>query len=68
MKASKFDTEFLSFFFRVVQAVWSPMFTGYDGKTNIQVPGFWFAVGVPECEYHVMWPVYADATVSAMYS
>lgn len=43
--------------------MWSPIFTGYDGKTNVQVPGFWFAVGVPECGYHLMWPVYADATV-----
>lgn len=38
--------------------VWSPIFTGYDGKPNKQVPGFWFAVGIPQCSQKQMWPIY----------
>lgn len=44
--------------------VWSPIFTGFDGKPNVQVPGFWFAVGIPQCGRHQMWPVYSNPTVS----
>lgn len=42
---------------------WSPIFTGYDGQTNVQVPGFWFAVGIPKCNQKQMWPIYNDSTV-----
>ncbi|XP_055301144.1 probable G-protein coupled receptor Mth-like 5 [Sitodiplosis mosellana] len=40
------------------QEVWSPIFTGFDGKANAQVPGFWFAVGIPQCSQKQMWPIY----------
>lgn len=37
---------------------WSPIFTGFDGKLNAQVPGFWFAIGIPQCSQKQMWPIY----------
>ncbi|XP_031634122.1 probable G-protein coupled receptor Mth-like 5 [Contarinia nasturtii] len=38
---------------------WSPIFTGYDGKANAQVPGgFWFAIGLPACSQTQVWPIY----------
>lgn len=43
--------------------VWSPIFTGFDGKSNAQVPGFWFAVGIPQCSQKQMWPIYYYPTV-----
>lgn len=43
---------------------WSPIFTGHDGQTNIQVPGFWFAVGIPKCNQKQMWPIYYYPTVN----
>ncbi|KAJ6639547.1 putative G-protein coupled receptor Mth-like 5 [Pseudolycoriella hygida] len=38
--------------------LWQPIFTGYDGRDNVQVGEFWFAVGVPDCGPMQMWPVY----------
>lgn len=42
---------------------WSPIFTGFDGKTNAQVPGHWFAIGIPQCSKKQMWPIYYYPTV-----
>lgn len=51
------------FIFDVCLEVWSPIFTGFDGKKNEQVPGFWFAVGIPQCSQKQMWPIYYYPTV-----
>lgn len=47
---------------------WSPIFTGYDGTPNKQVPGFWFAVGIPQCSQKQMWPIYYYPTVNTAVS
>lgn len=43
---------------------WSPVFTDYNGDANVQVPDFYFAVGIPECGRMQMWPIYYYPTVS----
>lgn len=47
---------------------WFPVFTDYDGDGNVQVPNFYFAVGVPECGRMQMWPIYYYPTVSVFFS
>lgn len=37
---------------------WSPVFTDYNGDSNVQVKDFYLAVGVPECGRMQMWPIY----------
>lgn len=42
----------------VCAETWEPTFTDKTGKPNAQVPGFWFAVGVPQCNQMQTWPIY----------
>lgn len=46
-----------------IKGIWSPIFTDYNGRSNIQVPDYWFAVGIPECGQRQMWPISHDPTV-----
>lgn len=42
---------------------WSPVFTESNGVGNVQVPSFYFAVGLPKCGRMQMWPIYYYPTV-----
>lgn len=53
-------------FYSFLTEPWSPIFTGADGMQNIQVPSFWFAVGIPQCGQKQMWPIYHYPTVSLL--
>lgn len=44
--------------------LWQPIFTGYDGRENVQVEEFYYAIGVPDCGPMQMWPVYHYQTVN----
>lgn len=68
--ASVFPSECTSIkqFFHVDLEPWSPIFTGFDGKANAQVPGFWFAIGIPQCSQKQMWPIYYYPTVNTSIS
>lgn len=44
--------------FWIFTAVWSPLFTGYDGEQNVQVKDFRFAIGLPDCGPMQMWPIH----------
>lgn len=37
--------------------VWSPMFTGEDGQSNVQLPGFKLVIGIPQCPRQ-LWSIY----------
>lgn len=37
--------------------LWSPMFTGEDGQSNVQLPGFTFIFGIPKCPRQP-WSIY----------
>lgn len=49
---------FNKFMFCYLAGRWSPIFTDYNGAGNVQVPEFYFAVGIPECGRMQMWPIY----------
>jgi G protein-coupled receptor Mth (Methuselah protein) len=37
--------------------VWSPLFTGEDGQSNVQIPGFKLITGIPQCPRQ-LWSIY----------
>ncbi|XP_069675216.1 probable G-protein coupled receptor Mth-like 5 [Periplaneta americana] len=37
--------------------LWSPMFTGEDGQSNLQLSGFKLVIGIPHCQRQ-LWPIY----------
>lgn len=37
--------------------VWSPLFTGEDGQSNVQLPGFRLIIGIPQCTRQ-LWSIY----------
>jgi G protein-coupled receptor Mth (Methuselah protein) len=37
--------------------VWSPMFTGEDGQSNVQLPGFKLIIGLPQCPRQ-LWSIF----------
>lgn len=45
-------------------AVWSPTFTGKDGKMNVKVEDYQALIGLPDCGKMQMWSVYNDSNVS----
>lgn len=45
---------------------WSPIFTDYSGKANVQVPEFWFAIGIPQCGNRQIFTINHDLTVSCV--
>lgn len=37
--------------------LWSPMFTGEDGQSNVQLPGPTLVIGIPQCPRQ-LWSIY----------
>lgn len=48
-------------------AIWSPTFTGYDGRINVKVDGYQYLIGLPDCGKMQMWPVYNDPQVCKLF-
>lgn len=44
--------------------LWSPIFTDYNGVSNVQVPNFWYAIGIPQCGNRQIFTINHDPTVS----
>lgn len=50
--------------FEICVGLWSPIFTDYNGVSNVQVADFWFAIGIPQCGNRQIFTINHDPTVS----